>query len=176
MPNSPVVLKEPKGSDDYTEVTYDKEQCLGDHYTAPVTPPAYTSSIPFLATMEPADTLLMRDEVIGIISARETKKFIKSSVDDLVPIPKGSEVTSVSDLESDMPATIPFPTTDVRGEVFDINSPLGEYVELEEISSLDPLESTLVIDESSLLVTPIPNPEQICLREVERFDPFFSQT
>ncbi|GKA99039.1 hypothetical protein Tco_0826976 [Tanacetum coccineum] len=47
MPNSPVVPKEPEGSDDYTEVTYDKEQCLSDHYTAPVTPPAYTPSIPF---------------------------------------------------------------------------------------------------------------------------------
>ncbi|GJY13440.1 putative reverse transcriptase domain-containing protein [Tanacetum coccineum] len=43
--NSPVDVKEPEGSDDYTEVTYDKEQCLSDHYTAPVTPLAYTPSI-----------------------------------------------------------------------------------------------------------------------------------
>ncbi|GJY74424.1 hypothetical protein Tco_0478855 [Tanacetum coccineum] len=48
--------------------------------------------------------------------------------------------------------------------------------EFEDISSLDPPESTSVIDESSLLVTPLPNPEQICLREVERFDHFFSLT
>ncbi|GJT43143.1 hypothetical protein Tco_0951858 [Tanacetum coccineum] len=48
--------------------------------------------------------------------------------------------------------------------------------EFEDISSLDPPESTPVIDESSLLVTPLPDPEQICLREVERFDPFFSLT
>ncbi|GJY25096.1 hypothetical protein Tco_0399822 [Tanacetum coccineum] len=128
MPNSPVVLNEPKGSDDYTEVTYDKEQCLSDHYTAPVTPPAYTPSIPFLATMEPTDTLLMGDEVISTIPARETDEFIKSSVDDLVPIPRESEVTSDSVLECDMPATTPLPPTD-NGEVdFDINSPLGEYV------------------------------------------------
>ncbi|GJS39501.1 hypothetical protein Tco_0564544, partial [Tanacetum coccineum] len=58
MPNSPVVLNEPEGGDDYTEATYDKEKCLSDHYTAPVTPPAYTPSIPFLAIMEPTDTLL----------------------------------------------------------------------------------------------------------------------
>ncbi|GKB64729.1 hypothetical protein Tco_0920915 [Tanacetum coccineum] len=48
MPNSLVVLNEHEGSDDYTEATYDKEQCLSDHYTAPVTPLAYIPSIPFL--------------------------------------------------------------------------------------------------------------------------------
>ncbi|GJR23892.1 hypothetical protein Tco_0972419 [Tanacetum coccineum] len=51
--------------------------------------------------MEPSDTFLMGDE---------------------------SEVISDSVLECDMPATTPLPTTDVREEVFDINSPLGEYV------------------------------------------------
>ncbi|GKF31882.1 hypothetical protein Tco_0101680, partial [Tanacetum coccineum] len=99
MPNSPV--GEPEGSDDYTEVTNDMEQCLSDHYTAPVTPPAYTPSIPFLATMEPANTLLMGDEVISTIPVREDDKFIKSSVDDLVPIPRETEVTSDSVLECD---------------------------------------------------------------------------
>ncbi|GJZ01833.1 hypothetical protein Tco_0519794 [Tanacetum coccineum] len=49
----------PERSDYYTEVTLDKEQCLCDHYTAHVTPPAYTPSLPFLAIMEPIDTLLM---------------------------------------------------------------------------------------------------------------------
>nr|GEX89677.1 NAC domain-containing protein [Tanacetum cinerariifolium] len=48
--------------------------------------------------------------------------------------------------------------------------------EFKDISSLDPPESTLVIDDSSLLVTPLPDPKQICLRKVERFDPFFSLT
>nr|GEV08055.1 hypothetical protein [Tanacetum cinerariifolium] len=121
MPNSPVVLNEPEGSDDYTRVTYDKEQCLSDHYTAPVTPPAYTPSIPFLATMDPTNTLLMRDEVISTIPVRETDEFIKSSVDDFVLIPKESEVTSDSVLECDMLATTPLPPTD-DGEVdFDIN-------------------------------------------------------
>ncbi|GKB31088.1 hypothetical protein Tco_0870489 [Tanacetum coccineum] len=126
--NSPIDVKEPEGSDDYTEMTYDKEQCLSDHYTAPVIPFSYTSSIPFLAIMEPIDTLLMGDEVISTIPARETNEFIKSSVDDLVPIPRESEVTSDSDLECDMPATTPLPPTDVREEDFDINSPLGEQV------------------------------------------------
>ncbi|GKD92583.1 hypothetical protein Tco_1372420, partial [Tanacetum coccineum] len=126
--NSLVGVGVPEGSDDYTEVTYDKEQCLSDHYTAPVTPLAYTPSIPFLATMEPTNTLLMGDDVISTILAREIDEFIKSSVDDLVLISKESEVTSDSDLECDMPATTPLPPTDVKEEDFVINLPLGEYV------------------------------------------------
>ncbi|GJR22121.1 hypothetical protein Tco_0970648 [Tanacetum coccineum] len=126
--NSFVGVGVSKGSDDYTEVNYDKEQCLSDHYIVPVTPPAYTPSIHFLATMEPTDTLLMGYEVISTIPTRETDEFIKSSIDDHVPIPRESKVTSDSDLECDMPATKPLPTTDVREENFDINSPLGEYV------------------------------------------------
>ncbi|GJS29315.1 hypothetical protein Tco_0489935 [Tanacetum coccineum] len=107
--NSPVDMKEPEVSDDYTKVTYDKEQCLSDHYTAHVTPHAYTPSIPFLATTEPTNTLLMGDEVISTIPARETKESIKSSIDDRVPILRESEVTSDSNLECDMPATTPLP-------------------------------------------------------------------
>nr|GEX27825.1 NAC domain-containing protein [Tanacetum cinerariifolium] len=79
-------------------------------------------------TKEPLDTLLIGDEVISTNLERRNDEFIKSSVDDLVPLPMESEVTSVyDDLECDMPITIPLPTTDVREEDFDINSPLGEY-------------------------------------------------
>ncbi|GKC17618.1 hypothetical protein Tco_1014400 [Tanacetum coccineum] len=78
--------------------------------------------------MEPTDTLLMGDEVISTIPVREDDEFIKSSVDDLVLIPRETEVTSDSILECDMPATTPLPPTN-NGEVdFDINSPLGEQV------------------------------------------------
>ncbi|GKF20495.1 hypothetical protein Tco_0069133, partial [Tanacetum coccineum] len=45
--------------------------------------------------MEPLDALLMGDEVISTTLARENTEFIKSSVDDLIPIPRESEVTSV---------------------------------------------------------------------------------
>ncbi|GJV71898.1 hypothetical protein Tco_1491893 [Tanacetum coccineum] len=246
-----VGIGEPEGSNDYTEMPFDDEQILRQHNIAHVTPLAYTLSLPFLTTMEPATTLLMGDEVISTTPARENDELIKSSVDDLVLISRESEVTSNSNLECDMPIYTPLPTTDVREENFDINSPLGKYVvdflmenedvagllrhlvkrlishliknpsltkrmsneplgedskprsydvtssnplfdfnddytlcydnplfdeEFEGISSLDPPESTPVINESSLLVTPLPDPEQICLREVERFDHFFSLT
>ncbi|GJZ48057.1 hypothetical protein Tco_0601889 [Tanacetum coccineum] len=80
-------------------------------------------------TKEPSDTLLMGDEVISTTPERENDEFIKSSVDDLVPIPRESEVTSVcDDLKCDITVTIPLPTTNVTEDYFDINSPLGEYV------------------------------------------------
>ncbi|GKB87793.1 hypothetical protein Tco_0960065, partial [Tanacetum coccineum] len=206
-----------EGSDDYTEVPFDDEQILRHHNIAHVTPPAYTPPLPFLATMEPTDTLLMGDEVINIIPTREIDEFIKSSVDDLVPIPRESEVTFDSVLECDMPATTPLPPTDNGDVDFDINSPLGEQVvdflmenvdvsglprhlvkylfnhllknpsltkgmsdeplgddskpisyDFEDISSLDLPKLTLVIDESTLLVT-LPSPYLVVLGD-EKID------
>ncbi|GKD47787.1 hypothetical protein Tco_1276763 [Tanacetum coccineum] len=94
----PVDLYNPEGSHDDTEVIFDEEQ--------------------FLRQQSTATTLI-----------KENDKFIKSSVDDRVPIPRESEVTSVSnDLECSMSFDSPLPTTDVREENFDINSPLGEHV------------------------------------------------
>nr|GEW06196.1 hypothetical protein [Tanacetum cinerariifolium] len=76
-------------------------------------------------TKEPSDTLLMKDEVISTTPKRENDEFIKSSDNDLVPIPRESEVTSVcNDLECDIPVNTPLPTTDVREEDFVINLPL----------------------------------------------------
>ncbi|GJR46355.1 hypothetical protein Tco_1314458 [Tanacetum coccineum] len=77
-------------------------------------------------TKEPSDSLLMGFEVISTIPERENDEFIKSSVDDLIPIPRESKVTLV--IECDMPVTIPLPTIDVTEEDFDINSALGEHV------------------------------------------------
>ncbi|GJX12114.1 hypothetical protein Tco_0201973 [Tanacetum coccineum] len=198
--------------------------------------------------MEPSDTFLKGDKVISTTLERENDKFIKSSVDDLVPILRESEVTPVyDDLECSMPLdSLPSPGLDVLGKrKVDIDLPFGEHLdtlstgdreidfnprdietndlipvprvfdeplgnsdsvprsydvtfsnplfdfnddytlcydnplfdeEFEDISSLDPPESTPVIDESSLLVTPPPASKQLSLREVERFDPFFSLT
>ncbi|GJY55689.1 hypothetical protein Tco_0454804 [Tanacetum coccineum] len=81
-------------------------------------------------TKEPLNTLLMGDEVISTTPARENDEFIKSSVDDLVPIPRESEVTSVcDDLECNMPITTHLPTTDVREENVDIDLLLGEHLD-----------------------------------------------
>ncbi|GKF35793.1 hypothetical protein Tco_0112551, partial [Tanacetum coccineum] len=205
--------------------------CLSDHYTAPVTPPslAYTPTPPVLATMEPLDTFLMGDEVISTIFERGNDEFIKSSVDDLVPIPRESELTfdnidlllrehlntlstgdrevdfnpsrDIEELErllADDPVLVPrvfdepLGNSDLVPRSYDVTflNPLFDFnddytlcydnplfdEEFEDISSLNPPELTLIINESTLLVTSLPDPRQICLREGERFDPFISQT
>ncbi|GJW64028.1 hypothetical protein Tco_0115912 [Tanacetum coccineum] len=59
---------------------------------------------PVLPTMEPEDSLIMGDEnLISTIPEKEPDEFIKSSVEDLVPIPSESEDTSDSDSECDLP-------------------------------------------------------------------------
>nr|GEW02033.1 hypothetical protein [Tanacetum cinerariifolium] len=81
-------------------------------------------------TKKPLDTLLIEDEVISTTPKRENDEFIKFIVDDLVPIPKKSEVTSVcDDLKCNMPITTHFPTTNVREEKIDIDLPLGEHLD-----------------------------------------------
>ncbi|GJU41194.1 hypothetical protein Tco_1194151 [Tanacetum coccineum] len=52
--------------------------------------------------MEPEDSLIMGDEDLCIIPKKESDEFIKSSVEDLVPIPRESEDMS-DHKESDLP-------------------------------------------------------------------------
>ncbi|GKG50043.1 hypothetical protein Tco_0518817, partial [Tanacetum coccineum] len=67
--------------------------------------------------MEPLDTFLIGNEVISTIPERENDKFIKSSVNDLVPILKVSELTLDSiNLECNMPIYPALPCTDVLGD------------------------------------------------------------
>nr|GEZ82277.1 hypothetical protein [Tanacetum cinerariifolium] len=52
----------------------------------------YSSTItPVLSTEEPVDSLSMGDEHLDIISATESDEVIKSSLEDLIPIPSESE-------------------------------------------------------------------------------------
>nr|GEV61485.1 hypothetical protein [Tanacetum cinerariifolium] len=149
--------------------------------------------------IKPSDTFLMGDEVISTIPERENDKFIKPSVDDLVPILRESEVTSIcDDLECDMPITTPTPPTDTSELILaELTTKIGlddsiptkiddgyydsegnilflEHLLIEE-TFIDPTPAVLP-KESTLLVTPLPDPKQIWLREVENFDPFFSLT
>ncbi|GJR66610.1 hypothetical protein Tco_0012675 [Tanacetum coccineum] len=52
---------------------------------------------PVLPTMEPNDSLIMRNEELSTILEKESNEFIKSSIEDLVPIPSESKDSSESD-------------------------------------------------------------------------------
>ncbi|GJU70091.1 hypothetical protein Tco_1256350 [Tanacetum coccineum] len=73
---------------------------------------------PVLPTMEPEDSLIMGDENLSTIPEKESDEFIKSSVEDLVPIPSESEDTSDNDSECDLPFCDDSPPLDVLGGNF----------------------------------------------------------
>ncbi|GKF91234.1 hypothetical protein Tco_0274935, partial [Tanacetum coccineum] len=52
---------------------------------------------------EPKDSLIMGDEPLSTISEIESDEFIKSSVENLVPIPSESEVAPDNESECDVP-------------------------------------------------------------------------
>ncbi|GJT63158.1 hypothetical protein Tco_1006691 [Tanacetum coccineum] len=57
---------------------------------------------PILPTLEPEDSLIMRNEELSTIPKKESDEFIKSSVENLVLIPSESEDSSESDSDCDL--------------------------------------------------------------------------
>nr|GEX51406.1 hypothetical protein [Tanacetum cinerariifolium] len=144
-----------------------------------------TTSPPVLATEDPEDSLIMGNEDLNTISEKELDEVIKSSVEDLFPIPSESEDTSGSDSECVLPSCDDFSPINVFKEksvtfsnpLFDSNddftssddeSLFDEDVSkdnvLENIKSKDSYDSNL--DEPNLLVTHLFN-----VNEDECFDP-----
>ncbi|GJR14884.1 hypothetical protein Tco_0797536 [Tanacetum coccineum] len=66
------------------------------------------SELPLSVAITPdlpiTDSLIMEDEDLSTIPEKESDKFIKSSVEDIVPIPSESEDTSGSDSKCDLPS------------------------------------------------------------------------
>nr|GEY19519.1 hypothetical protein [Tanacetum cinerariifolium] len=80
--------------DDYEESTIPLNEIVSQI-------PSSIAIIPVLPIEEPKDSLIMGDEDLSTIPEKESGEFIKSSVEDLVPIPSESEDTSES--ERDFP-------------------------------------------------------------------------
>ncbi|GJX05836.1 hypothetical protein Tco_0193768 [Tanacetum coccineum] len=111
---------------------------------------------PVSSIMEPEDSLIMGNEELSTIPEKESDEFIKSSVEDLIPIPRESEDTSGSDSESDVPEDVKIYSNslfefDDEYISSDVN-PLFDEV-LEDIECKDFYNSNL--DESTFLVTPL---------------------
>ncbi|GKE47475.1 hypothetical protein Tco_1478733, partial [Tanacetum coccineum] len=130
-----------------------------------------------LLTMEPEDSLIMRDENLSTIPEKESEKVIKSSVGDFVPIPSESENTSESDSECDLPSCDDFSSIDIpRGNSMTFSNPLFDANDdftssddkslpgEEDIENKDSYVSNL--DEPAYLVTTL-----FYANEDECFDP-----
>ncbi|GJY66279.1 hypothetical protein Tco_0468517 [Tanacetum coccineum] len=152
-----------------------KESIISLNKTPQISPVnAITHDLP---TEEPEDSLIMGNEELSTIPEKESDEFIKSSVEDLIPIPRESEDTSGSDSESVLPSSDDFsPIVEEKSVTF--SNPLFEFDDeyisndvnlffdevLENIESKDSYVSNL--DEPALLVTPLSD-----ANEDECFDP-----
>ncbi|GJW64026.1 hypothetical protein Tco_0115910 [Tanacetum coccineum] len=84
-----------------------------------------TTSPPVLPIEDPEDSLIMGNEELSTIPEKESDEFIKSSVEDLVPIPSESEDTSGSDSECDLPSCDDFSPINIpEGKSVTFSNPL----------------------------------------------------
>ncbi|GJT35209.1 zf-CCHC domain-containing protein [Tanacetum coccineum] len=144
------------------------------------------SKLPLSVTITPdlpiTDSLIMEDEHLRTIPEKESDEFIKSSVEDLVPIPSESEDTSESDSDCDLPSCDDFSPINIPEEksvtlsnpLFDSNDDFtssdDESLSDEDVPEDNNIESkdsyVSNIDEPALLVTPLS-----AFNEDECFDP-----
>nr|GEV05555.1 hypothetical protein [Tanacetum cinerariifolium] len=89
----------------------------------------------YLPTVEPEDSLRMGDEHLDTITEKESDEFIKSSVENLVPKPSGSE----DDREYDVPVCDD--STTFSNLLFDTD---GDFSSSEK-TDCDPEEETRLI-------------------------------
>ncbi|GJW53875.1 hypothetical protein Tco_0097960 [Tanacetum coccineum] len=119
---------------------------------------------PVSSIMEPEDYLIMGNEEHSIIPEKESNEFIKSSVEDLIPILRESEDTSGSDSESVLPSSNDFyPIFEKKSVTF--SNPLFDSNDFtssdnESLSDEDVLEDCKDsydsnLDELTFLVTPL---------------------
>nr|GEW07799.1 hypothetical protein [Tanacetum cinerariifolium] len=98
--------------------------------------PPSISITPILPTEDPEDSLITRDEELDTIPEKELDKFIKSSVEDFVPIPSESEDTAESNNECDLPACDDLSPIDVpEGKSVTFSNPL--FNSYDEFTSSD---------------------------------------
>nr|GEU71066.1 hypothetical protein [Tanacetum cinerariifolium] len=83
--------------DDYEETTIPLNE---DIYQEP----SSNTIRPVLPTLDPEDSLIIGNEELSTIPKKESDEFIRSSVEDLVPIPSKSQNTSGSDSKFILPS------------------------------------------------------------------------
>nr|GFA43466.1 hypothetical protein [Tanacetum cinerariifolium] len=104
------------GDDD--DVDYDKESIISTNTGIFETPSSIviTTSPPVLQIEDPEDSLIMGNEDLNTIPEKESDEFIKSSVENLVPIPSESENIFGSDSVCILPSCDDFSPIDVPEE------------------------------------------------------------
>nr|GEU47643.1 hypothetical protein [Tanacetum cinerariifolium] len=111
-----VFLKNLDGDDDDDD--YDKDSIISTNTYIFETPLsiAITTSLPILPIEDLEDSLIMGNEDLNTIPKKESDRFIKSSVEDLVPILSESEDTPGSESVCILPSCDDFSPIDVPEE------------------------------------------------------------
>nr|GEX32513.1 hypothetical protein [Tanacetum cinerariifolium] len=118
--------------------------------------------IPILSTEEPVDSLIMVDEHLDTILATELDKVIKSSAEDLVPIP--SELEDIPDNMCDVAFRDNSPPLDISKEQFEDFSDSND-----DSTSID--DDSFSIDDIDYVEASPPHFELVIFREVKDFHP-----
>ncbi|GJV48190.1 hypothetical protein Tco_1438402 [Tanacetum coccineum] len=162
--------------------------------------PIHTPPSPYLVVLgdekinlllrDDLDTLLMEDKEIDFNPSMDIEELKRLLVNDYVPVPRvfdeplgNSNSMSRSIKTSDL--ILKEPTTEI-GLDDSIQTEINDGITIQRVTffilnnclmNIHLLISPAVLPiESSLLVPPLPNIKKTCLREVERFDPFFTLT
>ncbi|GKC94080.1 hypothetical protein Tco_1159522 [Tanacetum coccineum] len=97
----------------YDDYDYEKSNIPLNEIDSQIPP-----SIAITPVLEPEDSLVMGNEDLSTIPEKESNEFIKSSVEDLVPIPSESKDTSESDSDCDLPSCDNFSSINIYEEKF----------------------------------------------------------
>ncbi|GJX01110.1 hypothetical protein Tco_0185023 [Tanacetum coccineum] len=131
--------------------------------------PSSIAITPILLTLEPEDSLIMGNEELNTIPEKESDEVIKSSVENLVPIPSEFEDTSESDSDCDLPSDDESLSDEdvLEDNVKIYSNPLFEFDDVYISSDVNPIFDEVLenieskdsdvsnFDEPALLVTPL---------------------
>nr|GEW80675.1 hypothetical protein [Tanacetum cinerariifolium] len=115
-----------------------------------------------LSIEEPVDSLIIEDEHLDTILAMELDEVIKSSVEDLVPIPSESE--GIPDNMCDVPFRDNSPHLDILKDQFEDLSDSND-----DSTSID--DDYLSIEDIDYVEASSPDSELVSLEDVKDFDP-----
>nr|GEY78428.1 hypothetical protein [Tanacetum cinerariifolium] len=136
-PQAPFIYPEPCYNQDFNFLS----DSLDDNIIFGLPPfSAITLDEPVLSIEEPDNSLSMRDEHLDTISVTESDKFIKSSVENLIPIPSESE--GIPDHMCDVPFHDNSPPLDVsKDQIEDFSESNEEFSAIDDDSfSIDNID------------------------------------
>nr|GEW39242.1 hypothetical protein [Tanacetum cinerariifolium] len=141
----------------------ERSNSLKDNIISGLTPCfAITPNEPVLSTEEPDNSLSMRDEHLDTIPATKSDEFIKSSVENLIPIPSESE--GIPEQMCDVPFHDNSPPLDVLKDQFEDFSESND-----EFSSID--DDSFSIDKIDYVKASSPDSELVSSEVMEIFIP-----